>query len=84
MVILDFQKKIEFDTVRISEYASRIQKYQIEVSQGDDDWKVIETGTSIGPESEVSLPHTIATKLRLDILDATDAPSIYEVRIFCK
>jgi alpha-L-fucosidase len=78
---IDFGKPIAFDQLRISEYAKRVKQFRIEVPDGHDGWTPLATGTAIGPNRIIGVPPTRAAKVRLDILDATDAPSIYEVRV---
>ena len=78
---VEFTKPVRFDTIRIREYGDRIRRYQIEVPDGSHGWTPIHSGTTIGKRSDVSVKPTEATAIRLDITDATDAPSIYEMSV---
>jgi alpha-L-fucosidase len=83
-LVVDLGKPVQFDALRINEYGSRIRKYQIEILTGADGWQPIQTGTTIGARCEIPLPQTTASKFRVNILDSTDAPSIYEILVFSK
>ena len=78
---IDFGKPIDFDQVRISEYDHRVKQYRLAVPDGHDGWTAIATGDALGASRTIPVAPTRASKLRLEILDATDAPSIYEVRV---
>jgi alpha-L-fucosidase len=78
---IDLGKPVTFNALRIWEYTSRIQKYQIETPDGTDSWRAIQTGSTIGPRCDITVPATTTSKIRLNILDATDAPSIFEIRV---
>lgn len=80
-IALDFQREIIISTLRIKQYESRIQKFQIEIPDDKNGWRAIQTGATIDGRGEISLPPTKASKLRLNILDASEAPSIYEIKV---
>jgi alpha-L-fucosidase len=78
---IDFGKPVAFDQLRIREYDKRVKAFRIEVPDGHGGWTTIGSGDAIGASRVVDVPPTRASQVRLDILDATDAPSIYEVRV---
>lgn len=70
--------------VRISEaYANRVQRYEFQYRNGDD-WRTIFSGTKLGNHFEQSFDPVSAREFRLNILDATDAPTINEIELINK
>ena len=57
-------------------YAFRVQKFQIQGRLGSGDWVTLAEGTHLGPEYHTSFAPVSVTSVRLNILDATDAPTI--------
>ena len=69
--------------VFVSEFADRIRKFQIEYKQQEaDPWLVALRGTTIGGSYSASFPRVSARYFRLNILDASDAPTVYEFQAF--
>jgi len=65
--------------VKISEaYAGRVQKFEFQYRDGND-WKTIFTGTTLGDNFQKSFPAVTALEFRLNILDATEGPTINEI-----
>jgi alpha-L-fucosidase len=59
---------------------SRVKRFEIQAKTGDT-WATIHTGTALGPHFNAT-PATLTTQhLRLRILDATDGPTISEIRL---
>ena len=68
-------------SVRISEaYANRVQKFEFQYRNGND-WKTIFSGTTLGEHFEQSFAPVSASEFRLNILDASDAPTISEIKL---
>jgi alpha-L-fucosidase len=57
-----------------------VQKFEFQHRAGDE-WKTIITGTTIGGQFEKSFPAVTAQEFRLNILDATDGPTIAEIEL---
>jgi alpha-L-fucosidase len=67
------------DHVRISEaYANRVQKFEFQYRNGGD-WQTIFTGTTLGNNFELSFVPVTTADFRLNILDATQGPTINEI-----
>ena len=69
--------------VFLSEFADRISKFQIEYKgQEADPWKTALAGTTIGSSYSAAFPPVRGRYFRLNILDASDAPTVYEFQAF--
>lgn len=72
-----------FSRVAIHEWAgggTRIQKFALQWKDGDE-WQTICTGSTIGPDFKRSFPPVTARVVRLQILEATEGPTIDELEI---
>jgi alpha-L-fucosidase len=80
-VALDFGRPTQIDSVRISEaIAPRVQKFEFQYRYGGD-WKTIFAGTQIGASFSQSFEPLTAREVRLNILDASEGPTIYEIEM---
>ncbi len=71
-----------FTYASISEaYANRVQSFQLEWFDGAD-WQPFWTGTTLGSQWSQTFPPVTAQRVRLNILDATDGPTIWEFQLF--
>jgi len=69
------------EAVRIQEaFAGRVQKYEFQYRDGAG-WKTIFAGTTLGENFEKQFPTVTAQEFRLNILDATDGPTIKEIQL---
>jgi len=59
----------------------RIRKFELQI-QEDGQWETIHTGTTIGADFTVEFEPVTAQHVRLNILEATDVPTIWEVQLF--
>ena len=69
-----------FDTVVISEGWDRIRKFQLQC-ESDGGWKTILEGTLIGSDYERKFEPVTARHVRLDILESTDGPTLWEFQL---
>lgn len=70
--------------VAISEaYPERVQKFEFQYRAGEE-WKTIFSGTTLGKQFEKHFTPVTAREFRLNILDATDGPTIYEIELLNK
>jgi alpha-L-fucosidase len=60
--------------------AARVQKFELQFRDGTH-WETIFTGTTIGPKFEKTFPPVAAREFRLNILEATEGPTITEIRL---
>ena len=80
---LDLGKPVTFSRVAIHEWAGggkRIQKFDLKYKDGEE-WKSVFAGSTIGPDFKKDFPAVTARLVRLDILNATDGPTIDEIEI---
>ena len=81
---VDLGKPTMFNCVRIREaveYGERIQRFQLEYKVGDK-WKIALSGNGVGNDYESRFPTVTARHVRLNILEATEGPTIWEFQLF--
>jgi alpha-L-fucosidase len=72
-----------FGRVRISEAYDRIQKFEIQIQQ-DGQWRTIHAGTTVGGNFSATFDPVTAQHVRLNILEATHVPTIWEVQLLAE
>ena len=78
---IDLGKPESFGTVKIDEACGRrVQKFEFQYKAGEE-WKVVFGGTKIGEGYVKKFAPVTAQRVRLNILDATEGPSISEVQL---
>jgi alpha-L-fucosidase len=83
-VAADFLKPQTVDHVRISEaFPLRVQKFQLQCRAGGE-WQTIFAGTTLGADFQRSFAPVTAREFRLNILDATEGPTINEIELSLK
>ena len=78
---VDLGKPMEIGRVWISEGWDRVRKFELQM-QKDGEWQTIYTGTTIGENFSATFDPVTAQHMRLNILEATDVPTIWEVQLF--
>jgi alpha-L-fucosidase len=78
---LDLGTAGRFDSVLIQEGWGRIQRFELQVKDNDQ-WRTLLQGKTIGPHFLRSIPPTTARHVRLNILEASDVPTIWEFQLF--
>ena len=69
----------------IRELDSRLSKFQLQYRlDSGDEWKVAYEGTKAGTRFSINFPPVQARQVRLNILDSTRAPTIWEFQVFAK
>jgi alpha-L-fucosidase len=77
----DFEKPVTVARVRIDEaIAERVREFELQYRDGDA-WKTILAGKKIGRKFDRTFPPVTAREFRLNILDATDGPTISEIEL---
>jgi len=80
-VATEFAKPTTFDGVRIQEaVAGRVQAFELQFKDGDA-WNTIFSGTTIGGQFKKTFPPVTAREIRLNILDATEGPTIADIQV---
>jgi alpha-L-fucosidase len=77
---VDLGKPATFGRVAISEAYDRVRKFELQYKDGDA-WKTFLSGTRIGEEYSQAFELVIAQVVRLNILEATDGPTIWEFQL---
>jgi len=86
MIVVAFDHPVTFDraiTMESLVNGQHIQKYTIEVRDADL-WRRIATGTTIGQKKIDRFAPTTSSAVRLNILSASDAPSVREFQLYLK
>jgi alpha-L-fucosidase/lysophospholipase L1-like esterase len=78
---VDLGSAVTFDRVAIREEYGRIRKFELQAQDGDV-WKTFLTGTRAGEHYDARFRPVVARQVRLNILEATDGPTIWEFRLF--
>jgi alpha-L-fucosidase len=81
---VSFPKPVSFDRSVVMEWldaGQRIQKYDLQAWDGKA-WQTLVTGTSMGHKKIDIFPRATATRVRLRILMAADAPHVREFQLF--
>jgi alpha-L-fucosidase len=83
-IAADLGKPLTIQRIRIDEsYGERVQKFEVQYRDGGA-WKTIFTGQKIGPWFQQPFEPVKAREFRLNILDATDGPTITEIEFIEK
>ncbi|MEE8450530.1 MAG: alpha-L-fucosidase [Thermoguttaceae bacterium] len=78
---VDLGEPNTFDRAVLSEPYGRVRKFALE-AQRDDVWETFHEGTTIGENLSVEFPPTTARHVRLNLLETTEGPSIWEFQLF--
>jgi alpha-L-fucosidase len=77
---VDLGKPMTFSRVAISEEYDRVQRFELQYKDGET-WKTFVQGTRIGDKYTQTFDPVTAQHVRLNILDATDGPTIWEFHL---
>ena len=77
---LDLGKPVTFGRVAISEEYDRVRRFELQYKDGET-WKTFLQGTRIGEQYAQDFPPVTAQYVRLNILEATDGPTIWEFQL---
>jgi len=78
---VDLGEATTFSRARISEEYDRVQEFELQYKDGNQ-WKTFARGTRIGPDYSNQFESVTARHVRLNILKATDGPTIWEFQLF--
>jgi hypothetical protein len=80
---VDLGEPTKIGRVYIDEPAEyqRIQSFELQYFDGED-WRAFYRGTTIGPELSIDIAPIAARRVRLNILKATDGPTIREFQLY--
>jgi hypothetical protein len=77
---IDLGQAGTFDTVVINEGWDRIRRFQLQYEL-DGKWRILLEGTLIGADYEKRFKPVTARRVRLNILEATDGPTLWEFQL---
>ena len=77
---VDLVKATTFNRVKISEAYDRVREFELQY-RNDDQWKTFARGTKIGTKYSKEFEPVTAQQVRLNILDATEGPTIWEFQL---
>jgi len=78
---VDLGKPTKFNRVKISEAYDRVQEFELQHKDGEQ-WQTFVRGTKIGLNYSKQFEPIAARHVRLNILNATDGPTIWEFQLF--
>lgn len=78
---VDLGKPMTFNRTIISEAYDRVQQFELQRKDGDQ-WRTFARGTKIGQKLKLQFSPVITRYVRLNILDATEGPTIWEFQLF--
>ena len=81
---VDLGQTATFARVGIDEcvdFGQRVRAFELQYRNGDA-WKTCYKGSTIGPEFTAQFDAVTARHVRLNILDASEGPTIYEFQLF--
>jgi alpha-L-fucosidase len=78
---VDLGQPRTFDRVYLSEPYGRVRKFELQV-QRDGQWQTFHQGTMIGEEFSAKFAPVTGQHIRLNLLETTEGPSIWEFQLF--
>ena len=79
-VEVDLEKAVTFNRVKIAEAYDRVQEFELQYKNGSQ-WNTFARGTRIGADYSKVFEPVTARRVRLNILDSTDGPTIWEFQL---
>jgi alpha-L-fucosidase len=80
-IVVKYKQPRVVNQVRISEaFPNRVQRFELQYRLGDD-WRTLLTGTTLGADFTQSFALVTAREFRLNILDASEGPTINEIEL---
>jgi alpha-L-fucosidase len=77
---VDLGKPMTFGRVAISEEYDRVRRFELQYKDGET-WKTFLQGTQIGEKYTQAFQPVTAQHVRLNVLEATDGPTIWELQL---
>ncbi|NIP22415.1 MAG: alpha-L-fucosidase [Phycisphaerae bacterium] len=78
---VDLGKRTKFNQAAIIEEFDRVRQFELQYKEGGQ-WRTITEGTKIGNKLQLKFTPVTARHVRLNILNATDGPTICEFQLF--
>ena len=77
---VDLGKPVTFNRIKINEAYERVRKFELQY-RNSDQWRTFAAGKRIGPEYSKQFEPVTARHVRLNILNATEGPTIWEFQL---
>ena len=81
---IDFAKETTFNGIHIEEahagHSSRVKKFELQKKDGSA-WTTFHKGNALGAHFKASFESVATSAIRLNLLDASDGPTISEIRL---
>ena len=77
---MDIGKAATFNRVKIAEAYDRVQRFELQY-RDDAQWKTFVRGAKIGADHSKDFEPVTAQHVRLNILESTDGPTIWEFQL---
>jgi len=78
---VDLGKSMTFNRAMVSEEFDRVQQFELQYKDGEQ-WRTFTEGTTIGKKLKLKFSPVTARYVRLNILDASEGPTIWEFQLF--
>ncbi len=78
---MDLGKPTTFNRVKISEDYDRVREFELQY-RNSKQWKTFARGTKLGLDYSQQIEPVTARYVRLNILKATEGPTIWELQLF--
>ena len=83
-IAADFGKPITIQRARIEEaYPGRVKRFEFQRREGAE-WKTLFTGTTLGQWFQQKFDPVTTREIRLNILEASEGPTIADIEVFEK
>jgi alpha-L-fucosidase len=80
-IAADYGRPVTFSGVGIQEaFAGRVQKFEFQCKDGEQ-WRTLFSGAKIGAKYAKKFPAVTAREIRLNILEASEGPTIAEIEL---
>jgi alpha-L-fucosidase len=79
----DLGSPVTLSRVTIDEWGQRVQSFELQHWNGSE-WKTFHRGSTIGAHLTQTFQPVLAQRIRLNILDASEGPTIKELQFFSK
>lgn len=80
---VDLGEETTFNQALLREEYDRVKKYELQILRGDT-WETFYKGDTLGEKKTLSFDPVTARQVRLNIMDASDGPTIWEFQIFLR
>ena len=78
---VDLGEARTFSKMEVEELADRVRKFELQAKR-DAQWETIHEGTTLGMDYAVTFAPVTARHVRLNILEATGVPTIWEILLY--